>query len=86
MPNMLAENLTLRVENALEQLRPFLQADGGNITLEYIEDNTVYVKLHGSCVNCSMSHMTMKTGVEEAVKKAAPEIEKVIALDSRTQL
>jgi len=70
-----------RIKAALQQLRPFLEADGGNITLENIEQDTVFVRLHGSCVSCNMSHMTMKTGVEEAIKKVAPEITKVVAVN-----
>ncbi|MGY6562234.1 MAG: NifU family protein [Luteibaculaceae bacterium] len=71
-------DLEQRIEHALEQLRPFLEADGGNITFEYVEGDSAYVKLHGSCATCSMSHMTMKSGVEEAIKKIAPEIKSVV--------
>lgn len=77
-------NLTLenRIEAALEELRPYLRADGGDISLlEITTDMTARVELHGACVNCSMSAMTMRAGVEEAIKNAAPEIEKVEAVN-----
>jgi Fe-S cluster biogenesis protein NfuA len=64
-----------RIEEALSQLRPFLEADGGNIELVEVSDDLVAkVKLLGACSSCSMSSMTMKNGVEEAVKRAVPEI------------
>jgi Fe-S cluster biogenesis protein NfuA len=64
-----------RIEEALSQLRPFLEADGGNIELVEVSDDLVAkVKLLGACSSCSMSAMTMKNGVEEAVKRAVPEI------------
>ena len=66
---------------ALTELRPFLEADGGDITLDGISDKgVVRVRLHGACSNCSMSAMTMKAGVEEAIKRAAPEVVKVDAV------
>lgn len=76
-------DLEQKVKDALEQLRPFLEADGGDITLvEITDDLTARVKLHGACVNCSMSVMTMKAGVEEAIKHSAPEIKKVEAINA----
>ncbi len=76
------ETLQDRVEQALADIRPFLQKDGGDITLEELIDQKVArVKLHGACSSCSMSPMTMKTGVEEAIKKAAPEIQEVEAIN-----
>lgn len=75
------EQLTLRVKAALAELRPFLEADGGDITLESIsEKGVVRVRLHGACSNCSMSAMTMKAGVEEAIKRVAPEVVRVEAV------
>ena len=75
------ERLTKRVNDALTELRPFLEADGGNITLDSIsEKGVVRVRLHGACSNCSMSAMTMKAGVEEAIKRVAPEVVKVEAI------
>lgn len=75
------ELLVQRVNAALTELRPFLEADGGDITLDGISDKgVVRVRLHGACSNCSMSAMTMKAGVEEAIKRVAPEVVKVEAV------
>ena len=75
------EQLSARVNNALGDLRPFLEADGGNISLEEITaDGVVRVRLHGACSSCSMSPMTLKAGVEEAIKRVAPEIVRVEAV------
>lgn len=69
------ESIKLKVEEAIEQLRPFLAADGGDMELVAItDDGVVQVQLIGACKDCSMSDMTMKAGLEEAVKKAAPEV------------
>ena len=69
-----------RIREALTDLRPFLEADGGDITLEEVtSDGIARVRLHGACSSCSMSHMTMKAGLEEAIKRAAPEIKEVTA-------
>ena len=74
------EELTLKVKNIIEQIRPFLQADGGDISfLELTEDKVVNVELQGACGTCPYSRMTLKNGVEEAVKKALPEIKSVEA-------
>jgi Fe-S cluster biogenesis protein NfuA len=76
---MTTEELTLNVEKALEEIRPFLQSDGGDITLISIhDDNSVKVRLEGACVGCSVNQMTLKSGVEMTIKKYAPQIEKVI--------
>ncbi len=69
-----------KVEKALESIRPALQADGGDIQLVSIEDGVVKVKLMGACGGCPMSQMTMTQGVERAIKKAVPEVKKVIAV------
>ena len=71
-----------KIEHALEQVRPFLKADGGDISLvEVTDDNIVRVKLHGACQGCSISNITMKAGVEEAIKNAVPEIKTVEAVE-----
>ena len=70
-----------KIEEAIDQLRPFLEADGGDIRLLRVEDNVAKVKLLGACQNCNMSTMTLKAGVEEAIKKAAPEIVAVEAVE-----
>ena len=70
-----------RIQEALRELRPFFEADGGDITLESVSENGVAtVKMHGACCDCSMSEMTLKTGVEEAIKTAAPHITEVVAI------
>lgn len=66
------------VEKALEEIRPFLNSDGGDITLiDIIEDKHVKVRLEGACANCSLSISTMKAGVETTIKKYVPQIETV---------
>ncbi|AEH01144.1 NifU family protein [Lacinutrix sp. 5H-3-7-4] len=80
---MTTEELRLNVEKALEEIRPFLQSDGGDITLLSIEDDKlVKVQLQGACVGCSVNQMTLKSGVEMTIKKYAPQIEKVINIES----
>ncbi len=69
------------VEKALEEIRPFLVSDGGDITLLSIEDDTVKVKLEGACSGCSVNQMTLKNGVEATIKKYAPEIKEVINIE-----
>ena len=69
-----------KIEKALENIRPALQADGGDIELISVEDGVVKVRLMGACGGCPMSSMTMSQGVEQAVKKAVPEVKKVIAV------
>ena len=76
------ENLIERIQHALLQIRPFLEADRGDITLVEVTDSMVArVKLHGACRDCSMIAMTMKAGVEESIKKVAPEIVSVEAVN-----
>lgn len=71
-----------KVEKALDDIRPFLIADGGNIELvEITDDNVVLVKLLGTCETCRMSASTMKAGVESTIKTAVPEILKVEAIN-----
>jgi Fe-S cluster biogenesis protein NfuA len=76
------QELTIKVMDALEQLRPFLNDDGGDMELvEITDDAIVRVRLLGACSDCSMSMMTLKAGLEEAVKKVAPEIKAVEAVN-----
>ena len=70
-----------RVQAALTQIRPFLEADGGDISLvEITKDMEAVVEFHGACSSCSMSAMTLKAGVEESIRKSVPEIISVKAL------
>ena len=78
---MTADELLQQVEKALDEIRPFLQSDGGDIAIEGIEGNTVKVRLMGACVGCSVNQMTLKSGVELTIKKYAPQIEQVINLE-----
>lgn len=74
-----------KVLGSLNQLRPFLHADGGDMELVEIRDDaTVVVRLLGACSDCSMSMMTLKAGLEESVMKVAPEVKAVIALTPET--
>tara|TARA_B100001059_G_C17472617_1_gene397774 strand:- start:275 stop:511 length:237 start_codon:yes stop_codon:yes gene_type:complete len=66
------------VEKALNEIRPFLMSDGGNIKLLSIEGFIVKVQLEGACIGCSVNQMTLKNGVEATIKKYAPQIEEVI--------
>ncbi len=78
------ENITIRerVLNALERVRPYLQSDGGDISLvEITEDNIVKVKLQGACHGCPYSIQTLKAGVEQVLLKEVPEIKKVVSVD-----
>jgi Fe-S cluster biogenesis protein NfuA len=79
---MTIEELTTSVENALQEIRPFLNSDGGDISLISIEDGKhVKVRLQGACVGCSVNQMTLKMGVETTIKKFAPQIETVTNIE-----
>jgi Fe-S cluster biogenesis protein NfuA len=76
-----------KINVALEQIRPFLNDDGGDIELvEITDDLTVKVKFLGACRSCNMSPSTLKGGVEEAIKKAIPEIKTVIAVEETEEV
>ena len=80
---MTGEQLRLTVEKALDEIRPFLQSDGGDISLLSIEDGKlVKVQLEGACVGCTVNQMTLKSGVEMTIKKYAPQIEQVINIEA----
>jgi len=71
-----------KVMLALDEIRPFLAADGGDISLiDIVEDKIVKVQLKGACAGCSVNQMTLKSGVEMTIKKHAPQIEQVINLE-----
>ena len=72
-----------KIENALNEIRPYLEADGGNIKLiEITDDWIVKVKLLGACETCEISMMTLKNGVEEVIKRAVPEVKEVLEVNS----
>jgi Fe-S cluster biogenesis protein NfuA len=76
---MTTEELTSNVLLALEEIRPFLNSDGGDISLISIDDDKhVKVRLEGACISCSVNQMTLKAGVETTIKKYAPQIETVV--------
>ena len=75
-------SLTDRVEAALDTIRPYLEADGGNVSVEEITpENVVKLKLLGSCGSCPMSIMTLKAGIEQAILRAVPEIAGIEAIN-----
>ncbi len=80
---MSQDELTKKVETALDEIRPFLQSDGGDISLLSIEDGKIVkVQLLGACVGCSVNQMTLKSGVEMTIKKHAPQVEEVINVEA----
>ncbi|MBZ9621193.1 NifU family protein [Psychroflexus lacisalsi] len=76
---MTGQELRRTIEVALDEIRPFLKSDGGDIELISIEDDSlVKVQLMGTCVDCTVNQMTLKSGVEMTIKKHAPQIKEVI--------
>jgi Fe-S cluster biogenesis protein NfuA len=71
-----------KIEIALNSMRPFLQADGGDVELvDVTTDMDVHLRLLGNCSNCGMSHMTMKAGIENGLRSAIPQIKNVVAVN-----
>jgi Fe-S cluster biogenesis protein NfuA len=71
------------VENALDTIRPYLKADGGDISLVEVSDELVVkVKLLGACDGCPMSYQTMKNGVEQVIKKVLPDVKEVVTIEN----
>ncbi|MEN9444794.1 MAG: hypothetical protein RIS47_1684 [Bacteroidota bacterium] len=82
MENTLHESIESRVNVALDSVRQYLQADGGDIALvEITDDHVVKVRLLGACCTCDMSYQTLKLGVETTIKRNIPEIKEVVAVD-----
>ena len=75
------ETMKEEVEEVLETLRPMLMQDGGNVELVDIEDGVVKVRLVGACSSCSSSTMTLKMGIEKALKKAIPMVRCIEAVE-----
>jgi len=70
-----------KIEVALQSIRPYLQKDGGDVEfVELTDDNIVKVRLLGACINCDMSAMTLKAGIEESIKSVVPEVKAVEAI------
>ena len=78
---MNSKKIREKVLIALEEIRPFLESDGGDISLVSIDDDKIVnVQLHGACVSCTVNQMTLKSGVEMTIKKYVPQIEKVVSI------
>lgn len=78
---MTTPELVKRVEAALDTLRPYLEADKGNVSLiDITDDMVVRLRFHGACSSCSMSAMTLKAGIEQAILRSVPEIREVKAI------
>lgn len=74
--------LKIKIEFALDTIRPYLEADGGNVRIvELTDDMVLKIEMMGSCGTCPMSTMTLKAGVEDAIKRAIPEITRVEAIN-----
>lgn len=79
------EEITNQVETALDTIRPYLEADGGNVRiLDLNADNILKLEFVGACGSCPMSTMTFKAGVEEAIKRAVPEIKTIEVVNLTT--
>jgi Fe-S cluster biogenesis protein NfuA len=79
--NWRGDDMKDRVQNAINQIRPNLQADGGDVELvDVAEDGVVKVRLTGACRGCPMSQMTLKMGIEKFLKKEVPEVKEVLSV------
>lgn len=77
------ETLYNKVQQALDSIRPYLEADGGNVeVVEITADQTLKLELKGACKTCNMSQMTMKSGIEETIRRAVPEIKQIISVNN----
>jgi len=74
------ESIVKKVQDVLEEIKPQIQADGGDIELVSVENGTAKVRLKGACAGCPMSALTLKQGVERIIKTKIPEIQKVEAV------
>ncbi|MCG8389565.1 MAG: NifU family protein [Cytophagales bacterium] len=82
MDTHLEEEIYEKIDRALDSIRPYLETDGGNVKiLDISNDMVVRLELLGACGSCPMSTMTLKAGVEEAIKKAVPEVKAVEAIN-----
>jgi Fe-S cluster biogenesis protein NfuA len=76
----LEEEMKDKVQNALDKIRPHLQADGGDVDLVEVKDGIVKLRLKGACGGCPMAAMTLKNGIERALKEEIPEVKEVVAV------
>lgn len=77
----MSTDILQKVERAIDSIRPYLEADGGDLRIISVKGGTLEIEWLGACSSCAMSPMTLRAGVEEAVKKAVPEISKVVAIN-----
>jgi Fe-S cluster biogenesis protein NfuA len=83
----MSNDINSRIEDALNQIRPFLQADGGDVKfLEITPEMVVKLELEGACKSCSMRMMTFKAGLEETLKRSVPEIRGVEAVNLHAEV
>ena len=68
-----------KIEEALNNIRPFLKADGGDVELISVDNDIVKLRLLGACSSCEISHITMKSGIEESIRRIYPEVKEVVA-------
>lgn len=82
METNLEHPLLGKVEQALNSIRPYLEADGGNVRIiEITDENTVKLELLGACGSCTMSAMTFRGGIEDAIRRQVPEITSIVAVN-----
>lgn len=81
MHGIIKQDMFTRVATVLEEVRPYMHSHGGDVELVKVEGKTVYVRLHGACSGCSLSAVTLKNGIEEAIKSRIPEIEYVVMVE-----
>ncbi len=77
---MKSENLERKIEKALDLVRPYLHKDGGDVRIVSVSGKKLTLKFEGNCSSCDMSNMTLKAGIEEAIKQHVPEINNVVAI------
>ena len=78
-------NLTQRIDKALDSIRDYLKSDGGGVRIHNItQEGVVELELLGNCESCAMSQMTMKAGIEQVIFRVAPEIKEVVAINMPT--
>jgi Fe-S cluster biogenesis protein NfuA len=76
----MSSDIEKRVEEAIAKIKPAVQMDGGDVELVSVENNIAVVRMSGACVGCGMANVTLKQGIEQVVKEAVPEIERVDAI------
>jgi len=81
MQNVVEHGVIERIQAVLEELRPAILQDGGDIHFVRFENGTVYVQLHGACVSCPISFITLKMGIEAQLKAKIPGVESVVSVD-----